>query len=247
LSDSLASQQKQAEIDFFDRHADRGDYNVFTPAASRKLIDAFVACTGLRPGAKVADLGCGSGAFTALLRERGYLAEGLDLSGKLISLARQSYPEIEFLVGDVEALPHVDGTLDGVLLSGVVHHLPNPRRCAAEVRRVLKPGGWFFAFDPNRKNPFMFLYRDRSSPFYSSVGVTDNERPVLARETVRVFSEAGLRASSSYLGGLHYTYVASKNVSYFLPIYNAIDSLISWPRILAPFRPFVLTYGQRLA
>ncbi len=45
---------------------------------------------------------------------------------------------------------------------------------------MLRPGGRFVAFDPNRMNPFMWLYRDRASPFYSSVGVTENERPVLA-------------------------------------------------------------------
>ena len=46
---------------------------------------------------------------------------------------------------------------------------------------MLRPGGRFVAFDPNRMNPFMCLYRDRSSPFYSPVGVTENERPVLAK------------------------------------------------------------------
>ena len=44
----------------------------------------------------------------------------------------------------------------------------------------------FVAFDPNRMNPFMYLYRDRSSPLYSPVGVTPNQRPVLAREIFRV-------------------------------------------------------------
>jgi SAM-dependent methyltransferase len=51
-----------------------------------------------------------------------------------------------------------------------VHRLLDPARCASEVFRVLKPDGSFVAFDPNRLNPFMYLYRDRSSPFYSSVG-----------------------------------------------------------------------------
>ena len=37
----------------------------------------------------------------------------------------------------------------------------------------------------------MWLYRDRSSPFYSSVGVTENERPVLAREVAAIFERAG--------------------------------------------------------
>ena len=104
------------------------------------------------------------------------------------------YPDLEFLEGDAEHLPFPSSSLDGVLLSGLVHHLPDPSRCAAEVFRVLKPGGAFVAFDPNRMNPFMYLYRDRSSPFYSSVGVTENERPVLAQQVAAVSENPALRS-----------------------------------------------------
>src|SRR5262249_53865017 len=151
-------QKKTAEVEFFDKHAEQGDYNVFTDAASRKIIGAFQYCTGLAPPARIVDLGCGSGAFTRLLDDAGFAAEGVDLSPRLIALARRLYPHIAFREGDVEALPFSEGSFDGVLLSGIVHHLPDPGRCAAEVHRILKPGGWFFAFDPNRLNPFMYLY-----------------------------------------------------------------------------------------
>ena len=45
----------------------------------------------------------------------------------------------------------------------------------------------------------MYLYRDRSSPLYSSVGVTENERPVLAHQIAAVFRAAGLRVGTDYL------------------------------------------------
>jgi SAM-dependent methyltransferase len=45
--------------------------------------------------------------------------------------------------------------MDGVLLNRIVHHFPDPRQLASEVRRVLKPGGRFAAVDHNRMNPFM--------------------------------------------------------------------------------------------
>jgi hypothetical protein len=57
-----------------------------------------------------------------------------------------------------------------VLLSGMVDHFPDPSRCAAEVGRVVRRRGRFMAFDPNRMNPVMWLYRDDASPFYSPVG-----------------------------------------------------------------------------
>ena len=55
----------------------------------------------------------------------------------------------------------------------------------------------------------MWLYRDPASPFYSSLGVTVNERPVLARQVAAVFERAGFEVSSHYLSGLAYRYVAS--------------------------------------
>ena len=239
------TQDKAKEIAFFDAHAVNDDYDVFAPAANEKLIDAFVRLSGLQAGARVADLGCGSGVFTEILRRRGYSAIGIDISPKLVAVGRAKYPGLELLEGDAENLPFESGSLDGVLLSGLVHHFSDPRRLAAEVFRVLRPGGRFVAFDPNRANPFMWLYRDRSSPFYSSVGVTENERPVLARQMRSIFSSEGFEVQTDYLAGLAYRYVASSRTRTLLPIYNFIDNVVFNLAIMKPFRPFVLTSGAK--
>ena len=238
-------QDKSKEIEFFDAHAAADDYNVFTPEANDKLIDSFVQLSGLKGAAKVADLGCGSGIFTYLLSKRGFAAEGLDISPKLLDLARQKYPTLTFTEGDVEHLPHEDGSLDGILLSGLVHHLPDPAKCAAEAFRVLRSGGKFVAFDPNRRNPFMYLYRDRSSPLYSSVGVTENERPVIAAEVRAIFEKAGFETQTAYLGGLAYRYLASPVMRKALPVYNFLDDVLFRPRATRHYAPFVLTYGTK--
>lgn len=239
------SQDKQQEIAFFDGHAAADDYNVFTPEASSRLVDAFEELSALRPRARVADLGCGSGTFTALLTRRGYDCVGLDISAKLVAVGRRKYPAIEFVEGDIERLPFPDASFDGVLLSGVVHHFPDPSRCAAEVCRVLRPQGRFVAFDPNRRNPFMWLYRDHASPFYSPLGVTPNERPVLAAEVAAVFERAGFAVSSHYLAGLAYRYVASPRARALLPLYNALDAALFGLPFMERLRPFVLTAGTK--
>jgi ubiquinone/menaquinone biosynthesis C-methylase UbiE len=239
------TQDKQKEIAFFDAHASADEYDVFTPETNARLIAAITRLLHLPPGARVADLGCGSGVFCDLLRNAGYTSVGLDISPKLIELGQQKYPGVEFHVGDVEQLPFPAGSLDGVLLSGVVHHLPDPTRCAAEVFRVLRPGGRFVAFDPNRMNPFMWLYRDHASPFYSPVGVTANERPVLARQVAEVFRRVGFMVETEYLSDLRYRYVASPRARQLLPVYNALQAVLFAPGFMQAFRPFVLTTGGK--
>ena len=66
------TQDKGKEVAFFDAHADSDEYDVFTPQANDRLIAAFKRLSGLPAGARVADLGCGSGVFTELLRRAGY-------------------------------------------------------------------------------------------------------------------------------------------------------------------------------
>jgi ubiquinone/menaquinone biosynthesis C-methylase UbiE len=241
-----SSQNKQSEIVFFDGHATVDAYDVFTRATNERLIDAFVRLSALPSGARVADLGCGSGAFTDVLQRRGYHCCGVDLSPRLIETARAKFRNIEFVEGDVEQLPLADASFDGVLLSGLVHHLPDPTHCAREVFRILRPGGKFVAFDPNRMNPFMYLYRDRSSPFYSSVGVTANERPVLASEVASVFQNAGFVVRTDYLSNLQYRYIAAAKLRWLLPLYNAVDGALFAPGFMRWFRPFVLTVGEKL-
>jgi ubiquinone/menaquinone biosynthesis C-methylase UbiE len=239
----LSSQNKAKEIEFFD--ATNDEYDVFLPASKARIIAAFRRLTGLPAGAKVADIGCGSGTFSALLGDAGYEVTGLDISPALIATARAKHPNVSFVEGDAENLPFDSGSFDGVLLSGLVHHFPDPQRCIGETFRVLRPGGKIVAFDPNRLNPFMYFYRDPSSPFYSSTGVTENERPVLPRETLRHFRVAGFSASVEYMSGMSYRYIASAKARILLPTYNAIDKMLFAPNFMKSMRPFVLTYGTK--
>lgn len=238
-------QDKQKEVAFFDNLASSQEYNVFTDEANNKIIHTLETLLALEPGARLLDLGCGSGIFTQLLQARGYDCIGLDLSQKLLQLGKQETPAIHYVQADVEALPFASSSVDFVILSCLVHHLPNPQRCAEEVFRILKPSGKFVAFDPNRLNPFMYLYRDRSSPFYSSKGVTENERPVIPMQVRSIFEKVGLKANSHFVDGLAFRYVASSAAKGLLPLYNFFDRTFFKAAILRLFRAFVFTYGMK--
>jgi ubiquinone/menaquinone biosynthesis C-methylase UbiE len=238
-------QNKRSEIAFFDRFASGQPYNVFTDASTDEIARKCIELGEFKPGYSIADLGCGSGAFTKLLLEHGLHCQGLDLSYRLLRLGLRENPTLTFLQGDVESLPFAANSLDGIVLSGLIHHLPDPSACAREAFRVLKPGASFVAFDPNRHNPFMWLYRDRSSPLYSSKGVTENERPVVASQVARIFSAAGFQVSSHFVSGLKYRYVASAFARLVLPVYNFVDSMLFRPGVLQRFRAFVFTRGSK--
>ena len=75
--------------------------------------------------------------------------------------------------------------------------------------------------------------------------MTENERPVLAREVAAVFERTGFAVSSHYLSGLAYRYVASRRARLLLPVYNFIDAVVFGLRFMERLRPFVLTAGAK--
>ncbi|MFD7311179.1 class I SAM-dependent methyltransferase [Promicromonospora sp. NPDC059942] len=105
------------------------------------------AAGGQSAGGQVADVGCGPGHVTGLLRERGVDAFGVDLSPRLVAAARAAHPGVRFDVGDMGdlgALGVATGGLAGVVANYSVIHTPPDALPAtlAELTRVLAPGGY---------------------------------------------------------------------------------------------------------
>lgn len=115
-----------------------------------------IELAGVGPGESVLDVGCGTGTLTLAAKAAagtGGRVSGIDPSPEMVEAARRkaarTRSDVQFRVGVVEALPFPDASFDVVLSSLMLHHLPVDvkRQGFAEIARVLRPGGRFFAVD----------------------------------------------------------------------------------------------------
>ena len=112
----------------------------------------LVQLAEIRPGARVLDLACGTGDIAFEASRRGARVIGLDLTPRMIELARQK-PEagpLSWLVGDMTSLPVVSSSIDVVTTGYGLRNVPDLPRALAEIHRVLRPGGVMCSLDFNR-------------------------------------------------------------------------------------------------
>lgn len=108
-----------------------------------------LAIASLQQGQCVLDLGSGAG-FDAFLAARavGNVGKviGVDMTAEMVAKARANakkggYTQVEFRLGEIEALPVADGVVDVIISNCVINLCPEKRPVYQEAFRVLKPGG----------------------------------------------------------------------------------------------------------
>lgn len=87
------------------------------------------------------DAACGTGRWAAWLVQRGFKVIGVDESPEMLQRAKAKVPSAEFKLADMRALPLEDQSLDLVVCSLALTHLPELDRVMAEFARVLRPAG----------------------------------------------------------------------------------------------------------
>jgi ubiquinone/menaquinone biosynthesis C-methylase UbiE len=155
-------------------------------AVWREAIRAAVpADTGI---ARIVDLGCGTGRFTALLAGMfGVAVVGLDPSLRM--LANRQTPAgapTHFVAGTAEAMPVATASIDLVFLSMVYHHL-RVAGAIGELGRVLRPGGRVVVRNPTREtvDSYEFLR------FFPEAKAIDVARMPPREAVARAFREGG--------------------------------------------------------
>ena len=113
---------------------------------SDRLLELATAGLGLDSQSLAIDVACGPGTFTRPFASRVGRAVGVDLTPAMIEkaraeAARAGVKNIEFVCGDIYALPFEDAVASIVACGYAFHHIEEPARALAEMARVLRPGG----------------------------------------------------------------------------------------------------------
>ena len=107
----------------------------------RELLDRFAAM--MRGRGQACDMGCGPGQVARYLHDAGVLVFGLDLSPRMVEVARRLNPDISFREGNMMALDLPDAALAGITAFYAIVNIPEESLPSVfrEMHRVLQPGG----------------------------------------------------------------------------------------------------------
>ena len=94
------------------------------------------------------DVGCATGALVEHLQIRGWVSEGMEICEEAAAYGREKRG-VTIHTGTLETRSFPESSFDVVHTSHVIEHVPDPDLFAAEIFRILKPGGWYICATPN--------------------------------------------------------------------------------------------------
>ncbi|MGD9417611.1 MAG: ArsR/SmtB family transcription factor [Verrucomicrobiota bacterium JB025] len=145
----LLRKRKDSARAYFDELAGRFGKDYVPGRSWKALAEALIKVLNYRV---VADLGAGEGTLAQLLAARAEKVIAVDLSPKMVEFGQKlavknGLPNIEYRIGDIEAPPIEDNSLDLAVFSQALHHAEHPQRALDAAFRILKPGGRLIVLD----------------------------------------------------------------------------------------------------
>jgi SAM-dependent methyltransferase len=121
---------------------------------------AVLGVAGALDGARVLDVGCGTGRFTGALERAGARVVGVDRDPGMLAVAAANLAGPR-LVADAQRLPFASGVFDLTVALTLLEFVDEPARVVAELARVTRPGGRLLVAALNRASPWGLAHRRR--------------------------------------------------------------------------------------
>lgn len=129
---------KQTVIEFFDRCAPSWDANMIK---DEQIISTILNLGGVNKGIDVLDVACGTGVlFEDYLNRDVASLTGIDISPKMVEIARHKYPNINVICGDVEEY-NFKKQFDVVMVYNAFPHFPNSEKLIEKLAYLTKQNG----------------------------------------------------------------------------------------------------------
>jgi len=180
---------RDARLEGVRRFDDRVDhYARYRPGYPHEIVTHLRGAAGLRAGARVADVGCGTGKLAEVFVAAGDVVVGVEPNRAMGHAARRALAErthFQMVAGSAEALPLRDASVE-IVTAGQAFHWFDPERAHGEFVRVLQPHGLVALVWNNRKDVargFLAEYEamlQRLCPDYARVGNKHYEEAELA-------------------------------------------------------------------
>lgn len=167
------------------------------------------------PRGRILDVGCGPGHFLAVAAEHGYQVHGVEPNREMATYARSELKLPSVHCGTLSDADYPASSFDVVTLWDVLEHVEEPGALLRDAIRMVKPGGWVFAYTENFESFNVFVTRE-----YSEIVTPDvHLRHYSPRTFRREFEQAGFRVEEVYTRGLDLAHIA-KTMQFYADVFQ---------------------------
>ncbi len=150
---------KQDIISFFNNCAGSWDDELIR---NDGVIEKILDNGGVKKGASVLDVACGTGVLFPDYIKRGVNVTGIDISPEMVKNARENFPGINVICGDVEETDFAE-KFDVIMIYNAFPHFPDPGKLIKKLSKLLKKGGRLSVAHGMSREALLKLHNERAS------------------------------------------------------------------------------------
>lgn len=185
-------QDQVAEKKFYEDLFEKNNRNVHITHGYEEIYDIVFP---KQASGELLDLGCGTGAHSIKLAERGFTVTSCDLTWFGVVAARDRFREkgldVDVVVADAEHMPFRERSFDVAWTSLLLHHFPVLDKLPLELKRIVRKS--VVALEANAGNPLSWVAFNIINPIFGISSTTKNQRAIWPGKTHRIFEKIGFK------------------------------------------------------